>query len=120
MVDVLLGRRGKTSRPCRELAPQLVPFPTGVKRNFEQCSPSPSATARQGHATRRRSQPLQHPLSVLFVGQSGYSRTPKAKTPLSLYLKLFDLLEVLRCRSWMSLWNMSSVMGFKSWVRSWS
>src|SRR5262245_17464743 len=60
MVDVLLRRRGKTSRPCRDLAPQLVPFPTGVKRNFEQCSPSPSATARQGHATRRRSLGVHH------------------------------------------------------------
>ena len=38
---------------------QLVPFWIASERNFEQCSPSPSATAATGHATPRKSQSAQ-------------------------------------------------------------
>jgi hypothetical protein len=38
---------------------QLVPFWIASERNFEQCSPSPSATAATDHAAPLKSQSAQ-------------------------------------------------------------
>jgi hypothetical protein len=46
---------GKTAGPYRCLAPQLVPSWTLSERTFEQCSPSPAATAAIGPCTHRKS-----------------------------------------------------------------
>jgi hypothetical protein len=55
---------GKTAWACHCLAPQLVPSWTSSERTFEQCSPSPKATAPTGPCTHSKSQEatihLQH------------------------------------------------------------
>ena len=47
---------GEAAWPYHCLAPQLVPSWTPSERNFEQCSPSPAATAATGPCTHRKSQ----------------------------------------------------------------
>lgn len=53
--ELLAPATGVTAWPCGDLAPQLVPFKTLSERNFEQCSPSPQATAPTGPYDPRKS-----------------------------------------------------------------
>jgi hypothetical protein len=53
--ELLAPATGVTAWPCGDLAPQLVPFKTLCERNFEQCSPSPLATAPTGPYDPRKS-----------------------------------------------------------------